>query len=53
MQIKNLMSTAYALATEEKARVTISYLKVAIAVNKDFEGDFKGVRQIENLNVYY
>jgi hypothetical protein len=53
MQIKNLMSTAHALATEEEARVTISHMEVAIAAGEDFEGDFKGVGQIENLNAYH
>jgi hypothetical protein len=47
------MSTAYVLATKEKAQVTISHIKVAIAAGKDFKGDFKGVRQIKNLNVYH
>ena len=47
------MSTAHALATEEEARVTISHLEVAIAAGEDFDGDFKGVGQIDNMRSYF
>jgi hypothetical protein len=53
LQIKNLVSTAHALATEEGVRVTISHLEFAIDAGEDFEGDFKGVGRTEALNGYF
>jgi hypothetical protein len=41
-QIKNLVSTAHALATQEGCQVTMSHLEVAITACEDFECDFKG-----------
>jgi hypothetical protein len=52
LQIKNLVSTAHALATEEGVRVTISHLEFALDVGEDFECDFKGVGRTEALNGY-
>ena len=52
-QIKNLVSTAHALATEEGVRVTISHLEVAITAGEDFECDFKGTGSKEALNGYF
>lgn len=46
-QIKNLMFTAHALATQEGARVGMSHLEVAIAASQDFERDFKGVGTVD------
>ncbi len=41
-QIKNIISTAHALASRKGIRVAISYLEVAIDAGKDFECNFKG-----------
>lgn len=49
-QIKNLVSTAYALAIQEGCQVTMSYLEMAIAVYDHFEYGFRSVGQIEHLN---
>ncbi|KAN0106673.1 hypothetical protein V8E51_009549 [Hyaloscypha variabilis] len=51
-EIKNLVSTAHALAIEEECQVSMSHLDVAIAACEDFEYDFKGVGQIEHLHAY-
>lgn len=37
LQIKNIVFTAYALASREGSRVAMSHLEVAIATGKDFE----------------
>jgi len=52
-EIRNLVSTAHALATQEGTHVTMSHLEVAIATGEDFECDFRGAGQIENLNAYF
>jgi hypothetical protein len=52
-QIKNLVSTAHALATQEGCQVTMSHLEVAIDACEDFECDFKGVGPTEALNGYF
>ena len=52
LQIKNLVSTAHALAVEEECQVSMSHLDVAITACEDFEGDFRGVGQIEHLHAY-
>ncbi|KAL9629107.1 MAG: hypothetical protein Q9164_007019, partial [Protoblastenia rupestris] len=46
--IKNIVSTAHALATRKGTRVTIAHLEVAIAAGEDFECDFKGAGQVGN-----
>ena len=51
-QIKNLVSTAHALATQEGAQVTMSHLEFAIDASESFECDVKGAGQIESLNSY-
>ncbi|KAH8772378.1 hypothetical protein BGZ57DRAFT_419995 [Hyaloscypha finlandica] len=53
LQIKNLVSTAHALATEEGGRATISHLEFAINVGEDFECDFKGAGSKEAMNGYF
>jgi hypothetical protein len=42
--------TAYALATQEGCKMTISHLEVAITACKDFEYNVKGVRPKEAMN---
>jgi len=51
-QIKNLVSTAHALATQEGCQVTMSHLEVAITACEDFECDFKGAGPTEALHSY-
>jgi hypothetical protein len=53
LQIKNLVSTAHALATKEEALMTISYLEAIINAGEDFECDFKGAGQKEAMNGYF
>ncbi len=53
LQIKNVVSTAHALATEEGARVTISHLEFAVDFGEDFECDFKGAGPKEAMNGYF
>jgi hypothetical protein len=51
-QIKNLVSTAHALATQEGCQVTVSHLEVAITACEDFECDFKGAGATEAMRGY-
>ena len=51
-QIKNIISTAHALASRKGIRVAISHLEVAIDAGKDFECDFKGAGQVGNMQSY-
>jgi hypothetical protein len=53
LQIKNLVSTAHALAIQEGCQVTMSHLEVAITACEDFEYDFKGAGPTEVLNSYF
>jgi SpoVK/Ycf46/Vps4 family AAA+-type ATPase len=53
LQIKNLVSTAHALATQEGCQVAMSHLDVAIDACEEFECDFKGAGAKEALNGYY
>ena len=52
LQIKNIISTAYALASREGNCVAMSHLEVAIAAGKDFECDLKRAGQVGNLQSY-
>jgi SpoVK/Ycf46/Vps4 family AAA+-type ATPase len=52
-QIKNLVSTAHALAIQEGCQVTMSHLEVAIGACEDFECDFKGAGPKEAMNGYF
>ncbi|KAH8757124.1 P-loop containing nucleoside triphosphate hydrolase protein [Hyaloscypha finlandica] len=52
-EIKNLVFTAHALATQERCQVTMSHLEVAIAACEDFECDFKGAGPKEAMNSYF
>jgi hypothetical protein len=52
LQIKNLVSTAHALDTQEGAPVTMSHLEFAVEAREGFECDVKGAGQIESLNSY-
>ena len=52
LQIKNIVSTAYALASRKRDRVTTSHLEVAIAAGEDFECDFKGAGHVGNIQSY-
>ena len=51
-QIKNIVSTAYALASRKGNRVVMSHLEVAVATGEDFECDFRGVGHVGNLQSY-
>jgi hypothetical protein len=50
-QIKNLTSTAHALALREGAQVTLSHLE--IEAGKDLERDVNGAGSTEALNGYF
>ena len=52
LQIKNVVSTAYALASRKRDRVAISDLEVAMAASEDFESDFKGAGHVANRDSY-
>jgi hypothetical protein len=52
-QIKNLTSTAHALALREGAQVTLSHLEFAIEAGEDFERDVNGAGSTEALNGYF
>ena len=53
LQIKNLTSTAQALALQEDTRVTMSHLEFAIEAGEDFERDVNGAGPTEALNGYF
>jgi len=46
LQIKNIVSTAHALATRKGGWVTMSHLEVAITADEDFESDFRGASKV-------
>lgn len=52
LRIKNIISTAHALATRKADRVTITHLEVAITASEDFESDFRGVGEVGNMGSY-
>ncbi len=52
-QIKNLTSTAQALALQEGVQVTMSHLEFAIEAGEDFERDVNGAGQADNLSSYF
>lgn len=52
-EIKNLTSTAQALALQEGTRVTMSHLEFAIEAGEDFERDVNGAGLTEALNGYF
>ena len=52
-QIKNLTSTAHALALREGAQVTLSHLEFAIEAGEDFERDVNSAGSTEALNGYF
>lgn len=47
-QIRNIVYTAHALATQEKAQVAMLHLEIAIAVSTDVESDFRGAGEIDS-----
>jgi hypothetical protein len=51
-QIRNAISTAYALATRKRCQVNMSHLEVAIAAGEDFEYDFRVAGQVANSQSY-
>jgi len=53
LQIKNLTSTAQALALQEGAQVTMSHLEYAIEAGEDFDRDVNGAGSTEALNGYF
>ena len=52
LQIKNIISTAYALASRKRDRVAISHLEVAMVASEDFECDLKGAGHVGNMQSY-
>jgi hypothetical protein len=52
LQIKNIVSTTYALAFQKRDRVIMSYLEIVIVVDKNFECDFKETSQVDNMQSY-
>jgi hypothetical protein len=52
VQIKNLVSTAHALATQEGCQVTMSHLEVAITACEDFERDVNGAGATDAMRGY-
>jgi len=52
-QIKNLTSTAQALALQKGVQVIMSYLKFVIEVSEDFERNVNDARQADNLSSYF
>ncbi|TVY12763.1 hypothetical protein LARI1_G008740 [Lachnellula arida] len=48
-QIKNLTSTAYALALQEGTQVTLSHLEFVIKAGEDFERNINSVGSIEAM----
>lgn len=52
-QIKNLTSTAQALALQEGVQVTMSHLEFVIEAGEDFERDVNGAGQADNLSSYF
>jgi AAA+ superfamily predicted ATPase len=52
-QIKNLVSTAHALATQEGCQVNMSHVEVAIDACEDFERDVNGVGATDAMNGYF
>jgi hypothetical protein len=53
LQIKNLTSTAHALALQEGAQISISHLESAIEAGEDFELDVNGTGSKEAMNGYF
>ncbi|OWP06252.1 hypothetical protein B2J93_2490 [Marssonina coronariae] len=52
-QIKNLTSTAHALALQEGTQVTLSHLEFAIKAGEDFERDVNGAGSTEAMRGYF
>ncbi|KAI6709035.1 AAA family ATPase [Diplocarpon mali] len=52
-QIKNLTSTAHALALQEGTQVTLSHLEFAIEAGEDFERDVNGAGSTEAMRGYF
>jgi hypothetical protein len=47
-QIKNIIKAAYALAAQERALVSYSYLETVINLGREFEVDFRGGQAANN-----
>ncbi len=52
LQIKNILFTAYALASRKGSQVGMSHFEVAMATSNDFECDFRGVGHVGNMQSY-
>lgn len=46
------MFTVYTLASQKGIWMAMSHLKVTVAINKDFEYNFKGADYVSNLHFY-
>jgi len=51
-QIKNAVRAAHALAVDEGSQLCYSHLETVLDSGKEFEADFKGAGQIDNLRSY-
>ena len=51
-QIKNTIRAAHALAVHKESRLSYSHLETVLDSGKEFEADFKGAGQIDNLRSY-
>ncbi len=52
MQIKNSVRIAYALAKSESQPLMYEHLQKALTVNEEFDRDFRGAGQIENMHSF-
>jgi hypothetical protein len=51
-QIKNTVRVAHVLAVDEGSRLSYSHLETILDSGKEFEADFKGAGQMDNLRSY-
>ncbi|KAL8698333.1 MAG: hypothetical protein Q9201_006630 [Fulgogasparrea decipioides] len=52
-QIKNMISTAHALAVNEMVPLSRSHLEIVIELDKEFQKDYNGAGQIANKASYF
>jgi hypothetical protein len=51
-KIKNAMRVAVAAAAEEGSKLSFSHLHAVIEPNEEFENDFRGAGQMDDMNSY-
>ncbi|KAL8875267.1 MAG: hypothetical protein Q9198_006348 [Flavoplaca austrocitrina] len=52
-QIKNMISTAHALAVSEMVPLSRSHLEIVIDLDKEFQKDYNGTGQMANKASYF